>query len=302
MTHRHLNLSLGALLLVAGCSQLIGLSDYEIDPPLDGAAGDAQAGEGGADGGGSPSGGAPGHAGESGQSQGGDPVTSGGDPNLPQGGQPPGQGGDTGASGAGGAPSPRLDCDSIECCEDVGGRVIETELLVGGDFETNRTRWDGYYVVNDDLEVFSKATNDSIPAHSGVWYAWLGGVSSDTAVLDSPAFVIPPGTQWVGFTGQRFFAFDSPTLTGDFTLIGLYEPGAADATELFDLWDNFAFDTDDWEPMSYPDIPAAHLVGNTYVITAFGVTDDQFDNGDEQEASNFFYDDFSFKAYRCAAN
>jgi hypothetical protein len=306
MTKLRLNASVLALLAVGGCSQIIGLSDYEIDRKLGGAGGDAVGGDGSggskagskSEGGDGPidrGGEGPGDGGKGPIDVGGDgPIDRGGE--TSQGGEPPVP---QGGAGEGGAPSTVIDCESAECCEEEGGTVVGVELIKNGDFESGRGAWTQYYTNNEDFLVLSN--DDHIDAYSGAWYAWLGGVESDTAELLSPVFTVPAGTGWFDLTAQRYFAFDSLEMTGDYAFIAIYEPGSTTAEEIFAAWDNFEFDTDGWVDVSVPDVPASHLVGVEFQLSVIGVTDDMADEPTEQAASNFHFDDLSLKAYSCVS-
>lgn len=297
-----LSVSFVSLLVVAGCSQLIGLGDYEIDPSLDGAAGDAGAQGGDGSGGKSPGGAGSDQGGEPGAgAQGGDPGVAG------QGGEPGSHGGEppitqAGAGGQGGEPAVIIDCDSADCCDEAGGEIVETELVLNGDFEAGRAAWSQGYITNTEYSVLVKETASSIDANSGSWYAWLGGVESDSCYLDSPSFVIPKRTGWITATGYRYFAFDSLEGTGDLACLVMYVAGTSDVAEAFDCWDNYEFDTEDWVDFSYS-VPAADYIDGEYTFSTVADTDDMFDGDPEdeesQKASNFFFDDLSLKAATC---
>jgi hypothetical protein len=267
MASPKLKLTLLAMVTLAGCSQILGIDDYEIDQSLDAAAG----GEGNQ-----------GPAGEAGE-----PTTMGGMP---------------GASGAGGVDPEIIDCDSTECCADAGGTVTMIELLPNGDFETGRTAW-GTNSQNM-FEVFTKQTAESIPANSGSWFAWIGGSQNDIGVLLSPKFSIPEGTGWLGVEGYRWLAFDSAALMGDYAQVDMYDAAGEFevAEERFFYWDNAEYDSNDWALFAL-EVPLGVYTGTEHHIGIVGVTDDMYDvdadDPEDQEASNFFFDDLSFKAFSC---
>src|SRR5690349_507178 len=99
---RRLNLTLLALLSVAGCSQVLGLGDYEIveGPTASGGSSSGSAGR-----------------------------PSGGEPSEPEG----GQGGEVNGGGAPGREI--IECDSPDCCSTKGGTAVGVELLSDGGFE-----------------------------------------------------------------------------------------------------------------------------------------------------------------------
>jgi hypothetical protein len=137
MTSQNTKLGMLLLLTVGGCSQILGLSDYDIDPALGdaGEGGQATQGEGGGD-----TSGSSGKSGSSGDAGAGN-VGQGGQ--VGQGGEPPVQGGmpAVGAAGAGGeggtpqVPVTVIPCDSVQCCTSAGGIAEDRQLLQNIDFE-----------------------------------------------------------------------------------------------------------------------------------------------------------------------
>jgi hypothetical protein len=312
MAKLQLNAAVLTLLAIGGCSQIIGLSDYEIDKELDGAGGEAVGGDGS---GGSTAGS---------KSEGGDgPVDRGGEGPIDRGGETsqggevngggtPSTAGQPGVGGEGGSAPVPIDCDSEECCNDEDGVVVQVggELLPNGDFEAKRSSWYGYYDSSDTLDVFTE--NDPVEAHSGDWYVWLGGTVDDAAELQSPTFTVPEGASWLRMAGFRFFAFDSLALDGDAAAIALYPASGTDAVEVFSFWDNYEYDNDRWEEFVGSHVPAEAYVGDEYFVSIVAVTDALYDVDPppdpedpdppvEQKASNFFFDDLSLTAYRCVS-
>jgi hypothetical protein len=300
---RKLNLAFVSLLTVAGCSQVIGLSDYDIvDPQTNGAGGssvgvggEGQGGEptstvGGASVGGTNVGGVPGQAGEAGAQGGQPPVAEGGAPALG------GQGGAGGEAEGGAGPSGPV-CDSLKCCEDLGGTVVSTQLILHGDFEDAPTDW-GTSSENE-YDIFTEEDETTVSAHSGTWFAWIGGSEDDIGVMLSPSFTVPGDTGWLTLTGYRWLKFDSVSMTGDYVEVAMYAEGEYDSPEeLFFSWDNSAFDTTGWTKFS-AEVPVSTHALQSHQITIVGVTDALSDDPADQAASNFFFDDVSFTAYAC---
>lgn len=284
-----LKLSLAAALVLGGCSQLLGLGDYDIDSSLD-PAGNAGEGGGGADVGG---------AGGDGDGGGGDGGRVGEGGGAGEGGTPGGEAG-AGAGGGGGGGPVLIDCDSTDCCQKAGGTVGSLELLPNGDFEANRAAW-GMSSENG-YPIFTKESADTINANSGSWFAWIGGSENDVGVLGSPTFRLPDATGWLKLQGYRLFAFDSLALTGDFAQVSLWDVDAEDFALVFLEWDNSEYDSFDWE-LFEAEVPAAPFLNRDYQLSVAGVTDDQYDadpsDPEGQFASNFFFDDLSLKAQLC---
>src|SRR6187402_3430643 len=138
------------LLALGGCSQIIGLSDYEVDPSLDepGAGGES-AGSGGKNSTGGKSNVIPslgGEGGTAGSGQGGaggeaGMVSEGGVSGDGAGGDAqggvPGEGGAGagGTGGTGGTGTVLVPCDSAACCALATGVATGVELLEDGGFE-----------------------------------------------------------------------------------------------------------------------------------------------------------------------
>ena len=294
-----LNLALFTILTAAGCGQILGISDYEIDPKLG-----PDTGEGGGPGeGGSSSGGKTG--GKSGSTSQGGGDDQGGEPG--QGGEPaqaggPGQGG-TGAGGEGGQPPAVvvIPCDSIECCENAGGIVDEREMLDNVGFEQGQAWWGEDSSSGYDL-IVNETDTDTVNAHAGAWFTWFGGATDEIAVMLTPTLDIPADTGWVTLSGWRFSVFDSTTLTTDYSQIQLYEEGIYDQPyeDIF-LFDNYTdHDTSNWTAFEAGG-PGEFYAGLPLQLSIIGVTDALADDEVAQAASNFFYDDISFTSSRCLA-
>jgi hypothetical protein len=284
-----------ALFTLASCSQILGLDDYSTDPSLDPASGGD-----GSEGGDGNSGGS--RAGS--DSKGGEPGMAG-EPGM--GGSGAGQTGSGGASeaGAGGEAGQGpmvIPCDSTDCCDKEGGIVEETELLPNGDFETGRAQWTASS--KNEYEVFTKQSAATIDANSGSWFAWIGGNQNDLGIVFSPRFTIPSDTGWLAIAGYRLLAFDSLAMTGDYARVDMFDADGDFelAEEPFFYWDNSEFDTNSWQLFAW-EVPLGEYTGTEHQIGVVGVTDALWDvdenDPDDQIASNFFFDDLSFKALKC---
>jgi hypothetical protein len=290
------NAKIGMLLLLAvgGCAQIIGLSDYDIDPALGDAGEGGQAqGEGGSDTSGS-SGKTGG--GDAGVGQGGEPVVQGGMPAV----------GGTGAGGEGGSgeeiPVIVIPCDSVECCTSAGGIADDRELLQNVDFEAGQEWWDEASTGSYDV-IVNENDIDSINAHAGEWFVWLGGAVDEIGSLTSPTITVPADTGWVTISGYRYLVFDSTTtiydpetMVGDFASISLFQ--GEDIFEPIFYWDNYEFDNSSWFYFELGG-PADNYAGLSFEYTVLASTDNTSDDPTAQAASNFFFDDLSFIASRC---
>lgn len=299
MTSSHFKL-LATLLVAGGCSQILGISDYQIVDDPTGEGGDT--GQGG-DGAVSGKGGKAGAAGDAGApSQAGDgpgPGPGGSD----QGGMP-GQGGSGtvgGAGGEGGEPPiirTLIPCDSVECCTDAGGVVDELQLLQNVDFEAGQEWWDEYSDLTYDL-IVSEDDTDTVNAHAGKWFVWMGGAEDEGAVLSSPTLEIPADTGWVTLSGWRYLVFDSATATTDFAVVQLWDENDFDTPyENIYLWDSAVYDTNSWTKFEVSGAGELYA-GLPLQLWISGFTDATADDPVGQAASNFFFDDISFVAARC---
>lgn len=297
MTSSHFKL-LATVLIAGGCSQILGISDYEIVDDPNGEGGDT--GQGG-DSAGSGKGGKS-TAGDAGAAQAGEGPGPGG---SDQGGMPGQAGSGTTVGGAGGEggndapPEVVIPCDSVECCETAGGVVSSHELLDNLGFENEDEKWWGEESeLGYDLIVEEDA--DSINAHGGAWYAWLGGDAEEIAVMLTPELDVPPQTGWVTVSGWRRFAFDTMLLDTDWSSVSVYKENdySAPYKDLF-LWDNFLDETSGWEFFTATEPGADYLVPSVQ-LSLIAVTDEAV-NADDPEfyASNFYYDDLSFLAEYC---
>jgi hypothetical protein len=306
MTSSRLNV-LAALLLAGGCSQILGISDYEIDNDLGdtGEGGDTgQGGDGAVSGKGGKAGagdaGAPPQAGEG-------PGLGGGD----QGGMP-GQGGDgmvggsTGEGGEGGSGLGELvPCDSTSCCNDAGGTVVLTEVLPDGGFELGtyaegNTPW--YESSSNNYAIITDGLAESVTPRSGDYLAFLCGVDDEISTLQSPVLDVPADAGWFELTVFRWFEIDGPLdqTNEDFVSISLFSSPSDEIEELIEYWDQAgdAGDTNTWTRYT-ASIDAAPHVGKNLYLLFLGQTDLITDNTISGGGSNYMFDDLSLKVGRC---
>ncbi|HVY26339.1 MAG TPA: hypothetical protein VHB79_07285 [Polyangiaceae bacterium] len=296
-----------SLLTIGGCSQLIGLSDYEVDPKLDhiqgGQGGEPQANEGGE----APSkGGSSGGKSQGGSTQGG--KSTGGSASLGgEGGEPPIIGGST-AGGEGGAPPVNpgtlVACDSAACCTQKGGTPVGVEMLKDGGFELGTvadgaTPWTedstkGYALITDGVE-------EKADPHKGTYFIFLAGVTNEQSDVQSERLKFPADSGWIVLSGYRFFQLDSEatdTLNTDFMGIGLYSYTDDNPLELPFFWDN----TDPGASVNYvkfsAEFSAEPHAGQDRYLLLRGSTDDYGTDAD-LTASNYMLDDISLKMFRC---
>ena len=305
MSHRLWLVS--ALALAAGCSQIVGISDYEIDPTLDGAAN----GEGGA--GATPTGGTKNDAGSP---DGGQPP-SGGQPSS--GGQPPSEGGspDSGTvgspmAGAAGAEAVVLPCDSAECCAALGGRAVGVELLSDGGFERGpvgdgQSPWT--QLSTNDAEIITANPSYGFDPNSGDYYAYLSGIPGERSTLYSETVTVPKDAGWLVVSGYRLFQIDLQDATNeDFCGVGFYEVPLDEALEIPGYWastqnsaDGWG-DTPDWKRFEASWDAAPHQ-GAKRRLGLVGESDEYPDeadvDADDLTSSSYLFDDVSLKAFRC---
>jgi hypothetical protein len=313
MIRPKLKLTLLALLALAGCSQILGIDDYDIDKKLDGAVGGDgnQAGQG--NGGGS-DGGSNNQAGtrssEAGENTGGtDTTPSGGTAGT--GGTNPGGAGD----GGGGAPMGQLiPCDSEDCCDDADGISVGLELLSDGGFETGLVS-DGESPWSQDATDIEGITDDLLlgwTPKSGDFYAYLSGIAGETTSLYSEDLEIPADAGWLVVSGYRWFQIDEQDdVNDDLGLVGFYgyENVNGDPEELPFYWagpltstDGWG-DTPAWRVFEYSWDAAPHQ-GTTRYLGLRGKSDeypldpDPTDD-DPAPASSYLFDDVSLEVFRC---
>jgi hypothetical protein len=283
------------LTAVAGCSQIVGISDYEIDPKLDGAA----IGEGG-----------------SGNTAAGGTKNDAGSPNGGQGGAPdPGSAGSpmAGEAGtAGAAPRAVLPCDSADCCTELGGTPEGVELLNDGGFELGpvgdgESPWT--QLSTNDLEIITNDPEYKFDPKSGEYYAYLSGLAGERSTLYSETITVPNDAGWLVVSGYRLFQIDlEDAINEDFCGVGFYEVPPAMALEIPFYWSSTANSTDGWG-----DTPtwkrfeaswdAAPHQGMKRRIGLVGESDEypaEADvTADDLTSSSYLFDDVSLKSFRC---
>ncbi len=330
MRKRNLQLALMTLLTAAGCGQIIGLSDYDIDPKLDsagkaGSTTQSQGGEGGApDRGGSSNGGKAGSMPQPQGGEGGAPIVNPGNAgNAGQAGQP-GEGG-----GGGATPGPKvIPCDSVSCCTTKGGRAVGEELLVTtvssacdpqneycdpyyGGFEFGTAAEGNSPWSESSAQMFPLITDGELEGstpHKGTYLAFLGGVHEESSLLVSQPIEVPGDAGWFVLSGYRLFEADraDPTVADNRDTASLSLWDDSDPLEVPFYWDY----TDpgiasDWTKFEATFDAAPHQ-GQTRYLYALGETDDWSDAdgtggaaADYPGGSNYMLDDVSLKVFRC---
>ena len=295
-----------SLAFIGGCSQILGISDYEVDPTLGGDTSNA-GGEGGsgspANDAGANAAGSPSHAGTS---HGGQPAEGGAGAEPSVAGSPP-----TGDAGAGPL-GDLVDCDSADCCAEKGGRPVGVEMLKDGGFELGSVA-DGnpYWTqlsTNDDEIITSDPSYKFIP-HGGDYYAYLSGIPGERSTLYTETVTVPSDAGWLVVSGYRLFQIDLPDSTNaDFCGIGFYEVPPKDALEIPFYWSGPADSTDGWGDTanwkrferSWDATPHRGLKRRLGFV---GESDKYPDAADVAEgdptSSSYLFDDVSLKAFRC---
>lgn len=294
-------LKLAALLLLGGCSQIIGVSSYEIDPKLDGPSKPGGS-DGGAAGDGAGGEAATGNTGNTGNT---DAGGVGGEPDMPQAGEG-GVGGASGAGGAGGEPPVLIPCDGAACCTKAGGTAVGVEMLSDGGFELGTTElgltpWTetskkGYALITDGVA-------EKADPKSGTYFAFLAGVTDEQSDLQSEKLTIPADAGWMLLAGYRYFQLDSAaddTMNKDFMGIGLYSYKSTDALEIPFFWD----ETNPGETVGYVKFQkewdaAPHAGEDRYLMLRASTDAHHTEMG--LTSSNYMIDELSLKVFRCYA-
>jgi hypothetical protein len=278
-----IKLSLLAFLALAGCSQVLGLGDYDIDPALDQNTGGTPSG---------PSGGS--------NAAGGDDSTG------------PGEGGAAGGDGGGnqaGTPGDAelIPCDSAVCCERAGGFTFGVELLSDGGFELgpvgDQSPWSeeslgGFSVITDSV-------NTGWKPKAGAFYAYLSGAPGEQTSLFSEVLGIPSDAGWLVVSGYRWFQIDAPVAENqDLAGIAVF-PAVDDPVPVVPLlWNaDVGFGaTTTWTSFA-ASFDAAPLQGQSVYLALYGESDQYPEDPDPLDmmgpASSFLFDDVSFKAFAC---
>lgn len=302
MSKHTLKLALTSLVLVGGCSQILGISDYEIDTKL-GQEPDPGLGGGDNEGGGDGESGSGGTKGGT-DNRGGEAHGMAGEPQG-QGGTPQGQAGMVGMAGedqgqAGMPPVGELvPCDSADCCEEEGGTAVGAELLSDPGFDSAVSGWTE--TSTHDEAIIVPGDPADFPAVDGDYIAWLAGLTDEISDVTSDFFVVPADAGWMELTGYRWFEVDSFAVANtDFAGIGLYDPNDINPVELPFFWNTVngatsAGDTTDWTPFdaSWSALPHA---GETRYLMIRGKADAY---PTASSKSNYVFDAVSLKVYRC---
>lgn len=296
------------LLLAGGCSQILGLGDYEIEPGLDGASGEGTQpdGRGGNDGEG---GGQPSHAGTSAvggtESEGGERTVEGGGPGNGGRGGEGGGAEPVGAAGQAGSPAEIVPCDSEDCCQQEGGTPVGVELLEDGSFELAAdTPWTE--VSTNSVAIITNNLDFGFEPRTGDYFAYLGGLEDEVSTLYSENFVVPDDAGWFVLSGYRLFQIDTQDdVNLDFSGIGLYGPAAADLNlvELPFFWGRPTDSSIGWgESPTWKRFEAswdaAPHVGERRHLGIRGRAD-AYSMDTERQASAYLYDDVSLELFRC---
>jgi hypothetical protein len=328
---RKLNLKLAFVLTLTlgGCSQILGIGDYEIDPKLDPASGSAGDGNEGGDNGDNGTSGKNGTSGTSGTSgssadgggggslalggQGGEPMTTAGSGGASVQAGAGGQSGESNNGGAGGEggqgepPGVLVPCSDEDCCTLSGGVAKGVELLrtsasphtYYGDFELGK---DGegspWSEASTTYSIVVDADAGSEP-HQGTYFAWLAGVKAESSYLTSEAFAVPADAGWLTLSGYRKFQLDSAgddELNTDYAFIALSD---AD-TYLEDFYDWGPEDpgqTGSWSAFELS-LPATGHQGETRYLDLVGEADD-YSTDTTIDGNNYMFDELSLKVFRC---
>ena len=287
------------LTAAAGCSQLLGIGDYEIDPKLDGSAGAAST-----DGGDAGTSNAGGRAGTPSSPGGEGPGNGGtahaGEQNMPQGGEA-GGGGAAGASPLGEV----VPCDSADCCEQLGGTAVGIELLKDGGFELGApedgspwkevTTTAGNALIIDDLSF-------GFEPKVGDWFVYLSGLAGEeSTIYQTP--VVPKDAGWLVVSGWRLFQVDTQDdMNADFAGIGLYAFPSGDNVEVPAFWsappaqDGWG-DAPKWIRFEYSFDALPHQ-GLKREIDFRG-SSDEYSTDTDSKASSYLFDELSFKSFIC---
>lgn len=306
----------GALALFAGCSQVLGLGDYEIDPKLD--AKTTGGGEGGA---GDGTAGSQSASGKSGNPTTGGTKSDAGAPNPGSAGEPslPGSAGAGGAEpnpgggDAGSGPDPGstlVPCDSVDCCASEGGHPVGVELLKDGGFElgtpSDNSPWVEDFTKDGDAYSDEAITNDltlGFSPKSGSYYVYLSGIPGEQASVYSEDLKIPADAGWLTVSGYRYFQIDKQDATNtDFAGIGFYDPEDDQNYYVPFYWtgtsdDGWGATNAMWKSFSASWDAAPHA-GKTRYLGLRGSSDHYPDSGNTK-SSSYLFDQVSLKVFRC---
>jgi hypothetical protein len=305
MTRPKFKLTLLAVLALAGCSQILGIDDYDIDEKLDGAPVGGDGNEGGTDGGSNSQAGTR-------NNEAGEPGSMGGDGGTAQGGTAGssnlGGAGDSGMGGDGGGPpvGELFPCDSEDCCDEADGTAVGTELLLDGGFEAGPVA-DGESPWRQDSTGKIQAITDDLTLgwepKAGVYYAYLSGLAGEQTTVYSEDLVIPRDAGWLVVSGFRNFQIDEEVeLNEDFAGIGFYSYTAGEDPYVPFFWSRPSDNGDGWGATNTAwqrfeaSWDAAPHQGKTRYLGMRGRSDLY---PTEDDASSYLFDEVSLKAYRC---
>lgn len=307
-----------ALALAAGCTQILGLGDYEIDPTLDpktSGGGEGGSGEGKA--------GTQSTAGKAGSSSSGGTKSDAGAPNpgnAGEGGEPissgfAGAGGETNPGG-GGSSGTLVPCDSVDCCASEGGKPVGVELLSDGGFElgtpSDGSPWLEEFLKDGDAYTDEAITNDLLLGFmpkSGSYYVYLSGIPGEQASVYSEDLQIPADAGWLTVSGYRYFQIDKQDATNaDFAGIGFYDPLDDKGYIVPFYWtgtsdDGWGATNASWKSFSASWDAAPHA-GKTRYLGLRGSSDHYpvppaGADASFTKASSYLFDQVSLKVFRC---
>lgn len=280
---------------LAGCSQILGVGDYDIDPSLDAQGGtDAVGGEAGAPGG------------QGGSAVGGAAGGDGGSPVIIEAGA-------AGEAGQGGVAPTLIPCDSADCCRSADGTPVGVELLSDGGFElgTLDSPW------TEDSTLGYEAISEYDPdigfrPHTGDYFIYLSGVAGERTSMYSENVQIPADAGWIEVSGYRKFQIDKQDETNaDFALIAFYDPDDENGTalEIPFFWSNPAEYEDGWGATNSAwkafeaSWSAEPHAGAKRYLGLRGESDEYPmvppEDMETTTASSYLFDDVSLKVFRC---
>ncbi len=300
-----------SLAFIGGCTQILGISDYEVDPKLDGnnssAAGEGGNGDTGTSGsaGTKPTGGTKNDAGS----------PNGGEAPAHGGAAEPGTAGSPGDAGAGGdAPvvGTVVAADSAEKCTELGGKAVGVEMLKDGGFELG-TVGDGNspwtQLSTNSVEVITADPDFGFDPKSGTYYAYLSGIQGERSTLYSEPLTIPNDAGWLVVSGYRLFQIDlQDAVNSDFCGIGFYAIPPDMALEIPFYWSDPGSSTDGWGDTATwkrfeASWDAAPHHGQKRKLGLVAESDTYPDKADvapgDSSSSSYLFDDVSLKVYRC---
>jgi hypothetical protein len=288
---------------IGGCSQILGISDYEIEPDVGhhsdhiggaGGEGNPDPGDGGANTAGTQNHAGTGHGGQPEAGAGPEPGVAGSPVT------------DAGAGGTNSQPGTEIvPCDSAECCADLGGTAVGVELLKDGGFELGTvddgSPWKEVTTTTSNELIFNDLSLGFAPK-TGDYFVYLSGIAGeDSTVYQTP--VVPKDAGWLVVSGWRYFQVDTQDDTNaDFAGIGFYDYPSGDQLELPFYWStppsqNGWGDSRKWTHFEYSFDALPHQ-GKKREIDFRG-SSDKYSTDPDLDSSSYLFDDLSLKAFTC---